>query len=94
MADNNVFKKDPDATLDFGFDWTEWLSEGELISSASVTISASSLTKLSESFTSTGSVIVWVSGGTSGSRYSLTCQITSSDNRIDQRTMKIDVQDR
>jgi hypothetical protein len=94
MTTKNVFTKDPDSTLDYAFDWSEWLSTDETITSASVTISASSLNKLSVSYTTTGSVVVWVSEGILGTRYDLTCQIITNANRIDQRTIKLDIRDR
>ena len=28
------FRKDPDAILDYGFDWSEWLASGEIIASS------------------------------------------------------------
>ena len=89
----NTFQKDKDATLDYGFDWTGWLSSGEIIVAYTITLSASTLTKVTDSATS-GSVIVWLSGGTSGSRYGVSCKITTDQNRIDERTIKIDVRER
>jgi len=90
----NVFSKDPNATLDFGFDWSQWLATGESISSYTITVSGSTtLTKISDTNTS-GSVIVWLSGGTSGSRYEVACLITTSANRTDERTIKLDIRNR
>lgn len=93
MAISNVFIKDPNAILDYGFDWSQWLSEGEIISSASLTLSASTITVPSTTITA-GSVIAWLSGGTLGTRYSVTCHIETDQNRTDERTIKIDVRDR
>lgn len=92
MAIENVFIKDPHATLDYGFDWSQWLEEGDIISSYTIT-PGSGITLVSDSKTS-GSVIVWLSGGTVGRRYDVACKITTSNNRIDERTIKIDVKDR
>lgn len=91
MADN-VFTKDPNATLDFGFDWSQWLKDGDFITSYTVT-TACGINKPADMNTS-ASVIVWLSGGTSGSRYGVTCTINTSGSRIDQRTIKIDVKER
>lgn len=89
---DNVFIKDSDATLDYGFDWSGWLETGESISSYIIT-TACGITKASDTNTS-ASVIVWLSGGAVGTRYDVACKITTNKNRIDERTMKIDVKKR
>ena len=86
------FKKDPDATLDFSFDWSDWLESSETISSYTVTVD-SGITKDSDSQAS-GIVTVWLKGGTAGQSYSVACKITTSDSRIDERTIEIFVTDR
>lgn len=92
MTTYNVFTKDPHATLDFGFDWSEWLDTGESIVSYVLT-AGSGLSVVSSGSTS-ASVIAWLSSGSAGSRYPVACQITTSASRIDERTIKIDVKDR
>lgn len=93
MSISNVYIKDSDAILDYGFDWSQWLSEGEIISSASIALSASTITVPSTTITA-GSVIAWLSGGDLGTRYSVTCHIQTDQNRVDERTIKIDVRER
>lgn len=92
MADN-VFIKDPNATLDYGFDWSQWLDYGETITDFIIT-NGSGITNVYDMSTSSGSVIVWLSGGTVGIRYPVACKITTSGSRIDERTIKIDVRER
>jgi len=92
MTTSNVFIKDPDATLDYGFDWSQWLQIGESL--YSFVVSATTGITVASSASTTGSVIVWLSGGTSGSRYDIACKITTTDNRIDERTIRIDVRNR
>jgi hypothetical protein len=100
------YKKDPDAVLDYKFDWaadtngsvdpyaTDWLKDGETISSRVVTV-ASGLTKDSDSLTDTNtSVTVWLSGGTDDTRYNVACKIVTSDSRTDERTITIYVKHR
>lgn len=86
------FVKDPDANLDYVFDWSDWLETGETISSYVTTVPAG-LTKGTESELS-GKVAVWLSGGTANSVYQVACKITTSLGRIDERTIEIDVQHR
>lgn len=87
-----TWEKDPQAVLDWKFDWADWLSVSETISSATVTV-ATGLTKDSQSNTTTA-VTVWLSGGTLGQTYSVACRITTNQARTDERTLLIRVTDR
>jgi hypothetical protein len=89
------FFKDPDAILDFLFDWSDWLNTGESIASHTITISGTGLT-LDSSSENSGIVTAWLSGGTSGIVYSVTCNIVTDNAtpRTDERTMKIRIQER
>lgn len=84
--------KDPEAVLDYSWDWQHWLEAGETITAASVTVPAG-LTKDSES-NNTTSVTVWLSGGTAGESYAVTCEIETTEGRTDQRSITILVRDR
>lgn len=92
MSFGRVWEKDPQAVLDWAFDWSRWLATSETISSATVTVQ-SGLTKDSQSNSSTA-VTVWLSGGTSGNTYSVACRITTNQGRTDERTIGIRVTDR
>jgi hypothetical protein len=86
------FLKDPDAVLDYVFDWSNWLSSGEALSDAAFTVETG-LTKDSESNT-TASATVWLSGGTVGERYTVQCRVTTDQGRTDDRTALIRVANR
>lgn len=90
MADD--FIKDPDAVLDWTWDWQNWLADGETISASSWIITAG-LTKNSESATSTNTK-VWLSGGQSGRPYRVTNRITTNLGRTDDRSVTIRITDR
>jgi hypothetical protein len=92
MSDN-IFTKDPNATLDYGFNWSEWLQTDEIISDYTITTS-SGIINTRDYSTTAGSVIVWLSSGCPGERYNIACLITTSGSRIDERTIKIDVRER
>jgi hypothetical protein len=94
MGISNVFTKDPDATLDYGFDWSQWLNDGEIITEYTITTSPCGIVDIYNTSTTAGSVIVWLSSGSVGTRYSVGCLIETSGSRIDERTIKIDVRDR
>jgi hypothetical protein len=105
MTTNNIFTKDPDAVLDYKFDWapltngaegglSDWLASGETISTRTITVSTG-LTKDSDSPTDTNtSITVWLSGGTVGQNYTVACEIVTSDSRTDERTITIKVRNR
>lgn len=94
MAISNTFFKDPNAVLDYGFDWSQWLDDSEVISGYVITITGSTLVNAHDSSTTSGSVIVWLSGGIVGQRYPVACRITTDAGRTDERTIKIDVRER
>lgn len=82
-----TFIKDPQAILDYSFVWTAWLDTGETITANTVTVETG-LTK-GDVTTSDNTITVWLSGGTAGEDYDVTCHITTSDTRQDDRTMTI-----
>jgi len=84
-----TFVKDPDAVLDYAFDWSSWLATDETISSHTVTVDTG-ITKDSDS-ESSGIVTVWLSGGTADTVYDVACKIVTSASRTDERTIKIRV---
>jgi len=87
-----TYLKDPEAVLDYGFDWSDWLADGETISTSSWTVE-NGITKDSDSKTTTVTTI-WLSGGSAGTTYTLTNHIVSSAGREDDRSFAVQVQDR
>ena len=87
------FLKDPDATLDYQVDWTAWLETGETITVSTWTVDPGITVGTggqAPSHTGTAATI-WLSGGTVGTVYNATNEITTSDGRIDDRTIRITV---
>jgi len=101
MIMDNVKRKDPDAKLDYPFDWraktnghgdSDWLAPDETIVSYVITVDDGiTLVKDSEN---NGLVVVWLSGGEVGKWYKIGCKITTSEGRIDERTLHIRVENR
>ena len=93
MIDDWIKTKDPQASLFYGFDWSEWLSPNEVIISHVISVSGSELV-ISNDYHTTGSVIFLASGGEIGKRYQVVCSIETSASQVDERTMRIDVKNR
>lgn len=84
--------KDPDAVLDYTWDWTDWLTpladtivDHEMVVDSGITVDSSNIDVAGKK------VIAWVSGGTLGTTYGLTCRIITQDGRTDDRTVYIKV---
>lgn len=92
MASISTFVKDPQAVLDYEFNWGEWLGPSEIISASEV-IASPGITVDSSSNSDTA-VTVWLSGGTAGQPYTVTNRITTNQGRVDDRTMTIRVAER
>jgi len=101
------FVKDPDAVLDFTFDFapltngregagSDWLdtANSEVISTHTIT-AETGITVDSSSQTDTNtSVTVWLSGGTAGTTYTVACKIVTDASRTEERSIKIYVKER
>jgi hypothetical protein len=86
-----TFFKDPDAVLDYNVDWEDWLGS-DTIASVSHTV-PTGLTLDSETYTNTVATAI-ISGGTAGTRYEITCQITTAGGLTDDRSYYIRVREK
>jgi hypothetical protein len=86
------FTKDPDATLDWHFDWFNWLQTSETITTSTYTVSPG-LTIASTSNTTTNTT-AWISGGQTSHVYTLTNRVVTNQGRTDERSIVIRVKDR
>ena len=85
--------KDPNAVLDYTFDWTLWLDDVvDAIATKSI-VAATGIT-VDSSQISGKKVIVWLSGGTAGQKYQVTCRITTAGGRTDDRSIFIKMKER
>lgn len=89
------FLKDPQSVLDYRFDWAaltngfgvaNWLATGEAIIDFTITVTGLTLDSASTVSDDTA-VVAWLSGGTVGEFYNVTCHIVTSAGREDDRTM-------
>ena len=100
-----AFTKDPDAVLDWYFDWaalsngtgeSDWLAGGESITEAAVTVAPTGgLTAGEPAVVNGGTAVqVWLSGGVAGVDYRVTCQVATSAGRTDERSATVKVRQR
>ena len=90
-----TIQKDLLAKLDYVFDWTEWLATvGDTIASHTITV-PTGLTLVS-STQNAGVIVAWLSGGTLGQTYKVTCHIVtvSTPAREDERSIYVKIIDR
>jgi hypothetical protein len=95
----------PAGFLDFVFDWrakthgrvdengvlapSDWLAEGETISAYTVT--ATRGVEIDRHTEDDGTVTAWVKNGEDGKRVRVTCHVTTSLGRQDQRSLWLEV---
>ncbi|MBO9523410.1 MAG: hypothetical protein J7518_17920 [Nocardioidaceae bacterium] len=95
-----VYVHDPDAVLDYEFDWkplthgtgvSDWLASGETI--ASYELLPSDGITVDSHTESDGKVTVWLSGA-APRRQTVTCRIHTNQGRTDDRTITLNVIER
>ena len=85
---SDYFTKDPNAVLDYQWDWSPWLPAGDTIATADVTVTAGDVAINSESNTTT-TVTAWISGGTENTPADLTARVVTAQGRTDDRTIHL-----
>lgn len=94
------FIQDPQAVLDYTLDWSNWLVEDDFLAHVSFT-APDGINILSQNVSD--SVVtdrenvcatVWLSGGTVGVTYNVTCHIVTDGGREDDRTFQLVIRQR
>lgn len=80
---------DPDATLDYSWDWQAWLGSDTIVSTT-VTTPDTSLSISNVTHTDTA-VTAWISGGTDKVSADVTCHIVTDAGREDDWVLRLDV---
>jgi hypothetical protein len=70
-----AFVKDPNANLDYRFDWADWLEAGDTISSHDIAVTGDVV--LGTHSNDTTSVTAWVSAGTAGTDATVRARVTT-----------------
>ena len=85
------FKKQPSDILDYDIDLSEWLSSGDNVIAADVTV-PSGLT-LDHKTVTDDRVKIWLADGVDGTTYKVTTRITTEDGRNKEVDFEIKVRD-
>lgn len=86
------FSKQPVEVKDYDIDYSEWLTPGDNVKSAEVTVAPTGLT-IESTFINDPRVKIWLSGGADGTQYKLTVTTTTADGRVKQDEFKVKVKD-
>lgn len=87
-----TFTKDPDATLDYVWDWTDWLGN-DTISSFTVT-PPTDITVEGTPTQLDGVVTAFLSGGTLNKSYIVVCEVITAGGRTDDRSIRLTIKQR
>lgn len=80
--------KSPTGVLEYIFDWTSYLDSDEI---STISVSAETGLDVVSSSNTAATVTAWVSGGTLGKEYALTCQVVTTGGRTYSRTIYIHI---
>lgn len=88
-----TFVKDPQAVLDYGFDWSLWLA-GDTIDTSTWSVDSGITIVPASEVHDTTTTTVFLQDGVQGQKYKLTNTITTAAGRTDERTILIRVDQR
>jgi len=87
-----TFLKNPSAVLDYYWDWTDWLLEGDAIDEVAF---ASTDELVVDSFIiAGGKITAFISGGDENTLGTVTCSIVTVEGREDSRVARFDIKTR
>ena len=92
--------KDPESTLVYTIDWTEWLAQGQTLSNVQYEVAARAndpdpITIVSEGMTNSNTyTYVELTGGTANKVYTIYCTIHTDDSSIERRNFRVKVENR
>lgn len=94
-----TIKKDPNAVLDYTFDWTDWLDAiPDTIlptgTRAEFPVATEGIVIDSFDIVNDRKVVVWVSAGNDKKKAQLTCRIFTAGGRIDDRSVYLQLKQR
>ena len=89
-----TYTKDPDARLDYPFNWAQWLPFGDVLASAEYVVDPGlTLSSFPPPSLSDTVATPFLEGGTVGQTYEVVCRITTAEGRIEDSTIAIYIAD-
>lgn len=89
-----LLRKDPDAELDYGFDWSDWLESGDEIDTSTWDVPAG-ITEIDDATRPTthdgNKTKIWLSGGTAGETYRIKNTVVTDEDRKDDRSFDLTI---
>lgn len=93
-----TIEKDPNAVLDYPFDWTEYLAplDDAIVSATFILETPLTADDARQVLSPDGRIaVVWVeAGGVAGKTYRVTCRITTAEGRIDDRSIFLKIKEK
>lgn len=86
------FPKQPIDVLDYDIDYSQWLTVGDNVQSATVVVEPNDLI-LDATFINDPRIKIWLAGGTHLTTYKVTVTMTTADGRIKQDEFRVKVKD-
>lgn len=92
------FTKDPDALLDYKFNWQDWLNTGDTIIEATAFPGGSytnpgDIRVAANSVSASVSHVVWLSAGNVGEEYIITSRITTAQGRRNDQSLTVSIEE-
>jgi hypothetical protein len=89
------FIQDPQATLDYPFDWSDYLVQlgNDTIQTSAFTVDSGIMVE-SDAILDPSNTVVWLSGGVKGKRYAVTNHVLTAGGREDDWTIYVLVKER
>lgn len=84
--------KDPDAVLDYSVDWSAWLGDDTIVTSAWIVTGPDALLVVDSDSRSSTATTVWLSGGTLFRTYTVTNRVTTAAGRTDDRSISFKIE--
>lgn len=91
--------KDPEASLTYTFDWSEWVESGDTVATVEYDVAARRNDPTPPTLEGSGvsgdyKTFVTLSGGQTNKTYIVTAKVTTSDGLIDRRNFRLNVVNR
>lgn len=86
------FLKQPVEVKDYDVDYSQWLTTGDNVQSATISVTPTGL-QVDSVVINDPRVKIWLSGGTDGVSYKVTVTTTTADGRVKQDEFKLKVKE-